>query len=307
MFHNSVLLQEVIENLNVRDGGVYIDATLGGGGMSIAIIERLKKGVLICIDRDIDAIRNFSELIEKKYKIKVSGNMNFKIQKNGLDIFVYLYNDDFRNISECFESIKIEGKVLGIIYDFGVSSFQLDNPDRGFSYMNDSVLDMRMDRRLSVRAEDLLAGLYENELERIFRDYGDEPLSKLIAKEIVKFRKKEKVTKSSQLLGIIAGVVRNHTYLYHHASRIFQALRIAVNDELGAIHLSLPQLPMILDSGGRVEFLTFHSLEDREVKIFFKDRHDFRSIYDKPIRPTDIEIKNNIRSRSAKLRVYEKI
>ena len=303
MFHNSVLLQEVIENLNVRMDGVYIDATLGGGGMSLSIIEKLKRGLLICIDRDSDAIDNFYVRILEKYKLDVKGKVRFKIN----DINIFLYNDDFRNICDILKDSKIKKGILGVIYDFGVSSFQIDNVDRGFSYMQDSNLDMRMDKRLSVRAQDLLNGLYENELTRIFREFGDENLASIIAKRIVEYRKREKIEKSSQLLGIINGVARNHAYLYRHASRVFQALRIAVNDELGAIHLSLPQLPKILDSGGRVEFLTFQSLEDREVKQFFKNRHDFSSIYSKPLVPSKEEVEKNIRARSAKLRIYEKI
>lgn len=299
MFHDSVLLQKVIENLNIRDDSTLVDATLGGGGMSLAIIERLRNGTLICIDQDSDAIDNFYSVINRKYNKDIKVGTEFSI--GGVRIIVH--NGNFRNIADFIGDIKVDG----VIYDFGVSSFQIDNASRGFSYMQDTKLDMRMDKRLTVSAIDLLNGLYEKELAKLFIDFSDEPLSKIIAKKIVELRKREKIEKSSQLLGIIRSVVKNHAYLYRHASRIFQALRIAVNDELGAIHFTLPQLPMILDLGGRVEFLTFNSLEDREIKQFFRNRHDFRSIHDKPIRPTDDEIQKNIRSRSAKLRVYEKI
>ncbi|MHB8443385.1 MAG: 16S rRNA (cytosine(1402)-N(4))-methyltransferase RsmH [Patescibacteria group bacterium] len=351
-YHNSVLLQQVLDNLGIYTVGIYtsgiytsgiytkngdtgniskeriyVDMTLGGGGVSLKIIENLQQGgfrkaTLVSIDVDNDACLNFRKLLDKHFKnIK---DMNTYILVG--DVRVYIVNSNFRNIKSILSGINIESKVNGIVYDLGLSSFQIDNSDKGFSYIENSDLDMRMDKNLKVKASDLINGLYEDELYNIFKKYGEEPFSRIIAKNIIKKRKEKEIVKSDELVKIISYSVkiplkkelesRNKAYLYHHVSRIFQALRIAVNDELGALFDSLHQVPEILEHGGRVEIISFHSLEDRIVKNFFNGSRsneyrsggnkEFISLYKKPIVPETMEIEKNKRARSAKLRVYEK-
>ncbi len=336
-YHNSVLLQQVLDNLGIYTIGmnitdiseerIYIDMTLGGGGVSLKIIENLqkgidegsfKKGTLISIDVDNDACLNFKKFLDKHFK-------NIKYMDTYIavgNIKVYIINSNFRDIKSILSDINIESNVNGIVYDLGLSSFQIDNNDKGFSYSENSDLDMRMDKNLKVKASDLLNGLYEDELYNIFIKYGEEPFSRIIAKNIIKKRKEKEIVTSDELVKIISSSVkiplkrdlgpRNKAYLYHHVSRIFQALRIAVNDELGALFDSLHQVPEILECGGRVEIISFHSLEDRIVKNFFKgtsskgtSSKEFISLYKKPIIPDTAEIEKNNRARSAKLRVYE--
>ena len=382
-YHNSVLLQQVLDNLGIYTAGIYtagidtkngntgdiskeriyVDMTLGGGGVSLKIIENLQKGIeqgrfkeatLVSIDVDSDACLNFRKLLDKHFKNVIHKDTYILVG----NVRVYIVNSNFRDIKSILSHIKIKSnesgsngskskgsrsKVNGIVYDLGLSSFQIDNPDKGFSYSENSELDMRMDKHLKVKASDLLNGLYEDELYNIFTKYGEEPFSRIIAKNIIKKRKEKEIVTSDELVRIISSSVprarisvprnldsrnldsrdlgpRNKAYLYHHVSRIFQALRIAVNDELGALFDSLHQVPEILEHGGRVEIISFHSLEDRIVKNFFKewipqgskpkgskskDNKEFISLYKKPIIPGVLEIKENSRARSAKLRVYE--
>ncbi len=381
-YHNSVLLQQVLDNLgiytssihtvddDIGKGRIYVDMTLGGGGVSLKIIENLrasslgsgslgsrstepeslstnglKYDTLISIDVDNDACLNFKKLLSKHFK-DIKYTDSYIAVGN---VKVYIVNSNFRDIKSILLNTNINGdgyrsddsipKVNGIVYDLGLSSFQIDNEDKGFSYIGNSDLDMRMDKNLKVKASDLLNGLYEDELYSIFTKYGEEPFSRIIAKNIIKKRKEKEIVKSDELVRIISASVRlpvardpknqdsrdrdprNKAYLYHHVSRIFQALRIAVNDELGALFDSLHQVPEILEHGGRVEIISFHSLEDRIVKNFFKGSgslgsgslgsesrpKEFISLYKKPITPGIAEIKENNRARSAKLRVYEYI
>lgn len=301
MYHESVLLQNIIGELALKNLGVYVDATLGGGGVSFEIIDSLEKGSVICLDVDIDAIDNFEKEIYKRYKVKVvNGKCKLK------NINVYLYNKNFSELKEVLKDLNIN-YVNGIVYDLGVSSFQIDNPSKGFSYIKDSPLDMRMDKNLKVTARDLLNGLYEKELYELFKNYSEDPFSKSIARNIVLSRKIKKIEKSSELVEIIRKSVKGQAHLYHHVSRIFQALRIKVNNELGVLKDSLLQLPDILDIGGRVIFITFHSGEDRIVKQYFLSNSDkFLSLYKKPILPDQSEIEKNRRARSSKMRIYEK-
>jgi 16S rRNA (cytosine1402-N4)-methyltransferase len=359
-YHNSVLLQQVLDNLGIYTAGIYtkngdtgdiskeriyVDMTLGGGGVSLKIIENLQKGIeqgsfkkatLVSIDVDNDACLNFRKLLDKHFKNVIHKDTYLLVG----NVRVYIVNSNFRDIRSILSRIKIKSKdsrlkvsghkVNGIVYDLGLSSFQIDNPKKGFSYSENSDLDMRMDKNLKVKASDLLNGLYEDELYNIFTKYGEEPFSRIIAKNIIKKRNEKEIVTSDELVKIISSSVKlpvarisvpkNKAYLYHHVSRIFQALRIAVNDELGALFDSLHQVPEILEHGGRVEIISFHSLEDRIVKNFFKewsphgskpqgsiskDNKEFISLYKKPIIPGVLEIKENSRARSAKLRVYE--
>ena len=300
MYHDTVLLQNIINELDIKQDGVYCDATLGGGSVSFEILKKLNKGVLISLDIDTDAIDYF----KSEFKVKYSTN----IDKNSFvfeDKTVNLVNENFSKLKEVIKDIQVN-KLNGIVYDLGVSSFQIDNPKKGFSYMYDSNLDMRMDKRLKVTARDLINGLYEKELYNIFKIYSEEPFSKEIARNIVKRRKMKSIEKSSELVEIVRRSIRGQAYLYRHVSRIFQALRIKVNNELGVLSDSLLLLPDILESGGRVVFLTYHSGEDRIVKNYFLHNDNFISLYKKPVYPTEEEISINRRARSAKMRVYEK-
>ncbi len=300
MYHESVLLQKVINKLDIKKNGIYIDATLGGGGVSFEILRRLSGGVLICFDIDEDAIKNFKSLFYLEYKTKFKG-MEDSINGNK----IFLFRENFSNIKNSLDTINIS-KIDGIVYDFGVSSFQIDDASKGFSYMQNSILDMRMNKDLKITAQDLVNGMYESELEGIFRIYSEEPFSKQIARNIVKSRKMERIETSDQLVAIIKKSIRNQAYLYHHVSRIFQALRIKINNELGVIFDSLLLLPDILKHGGRVVLITFHSGEDRIVKNYFSESEEFFNLEKKIILPTDEEIFMNKRARSAKMRVYER-
>ena len=298
MYHNAVLFKNIIDNLGIEKGKIYVDATLGGGSITLGIANKLQTGTVIGFDVDINAIENFSNK-----GLQIINPFHFKLK----DVDIYLINANFRKIASELTKIGIN-HVDGVVYDLGVSSFQIDNPNMGFSYKAESLLDMRMDKNLKVTAQDLLMVMYKNELEDMFKKYSDEPFAHTIALNIVKERKKKKIQSSLQLVEIVKSSIRNQTYLYRHVARVFQALRIAVNDELGALNDSLLQLPTLIAYGGRVEIVTFHSIEDRKVKSFFKENTDkFRSLYNNIVYPSDVEINENIRSRSAKLRIYEKI
>ncbi len=300
MYHDTVLLQNIINELDIKQDGAYVDATLGGGSVSFEILKKLKKGSLISLDIDTDAIDHFKSEFRVINGISVEKNSFFCEDKT-----INLVNENFSELKNVVEKLHVK-KLDGIVYDLGVSSFQIDNPNKGFSYMSDSNLDMRMDKRLKVTARDLLNGLYEKELYNMFKVYSEEPFSKEIARNIVKRRKIKSIEKSSELVEIVRRSIRGQAYLYRHVSRIFQALRIKVNNELGVLSDSLLLLPDILESGGRVVFLTYHSGEDRIVKNYFLHNDNFISLYKKPVYPTEEEISINRRARSAKMRVYEK-
>lgn len=298
MKHESVLLNECIENLKIKPQGIYVDATIGGGGHSQKILKRLDGGFLVGFDQDDFAI-NYANNRLKEYS-------NFKIVKS-----------NFRNLKEELNKLGIF-KIDGILFDLGLSSFQIDDRKRGFSYLGDFDLDMRMNQDQAISAKDIINTYSLEQLTTIFRNYGDEKNAYQISKKIIGARP---ITKTSELVKITDEV--NYKVKGHSAKRVFQALRIEVNEELDALKEVLADLNDLLNPGGRIVIITFHSLEDRIVKHFFKENSEvkiikgipvpiepkpnFKIITKKPILPSKEEITNNSRSRSAKLRVAEKV
>lgn len=307
--HTSVLLDETIEGLDIKSDGIYVDGTLGGGGHSSVICSRLsEKGILIGIDRDRDALAAASE------RLKQYSCTRHYVQSNYSDI---------KNVLENLGIDAIDGAVL----DLGVSSFQLDNAERGFSYMNDAPLDMRMSQGDTFTAYDVVNGYTKDELAGIIRKYGEEKWASRIAEFIVKFRKKKPVESTFELVEIIKAAVpaKARRDGPHPAKRTFQAIRIEVNDELGQLRRACDEFCDVLAPGGRLCVITFHSLEDRIVKECFKRRvnpctcppefpvcicgrtADVRKITGKPVVPGEEELEHNHRARSAKLRIIEKL
>lgn len=300
-YHIPALLNKTIELLKVKPDCNYIDATLGGGGHSNEIVN--KGGNLLAIDRDPEAIEYSSTVINDIFKEK---SAMFPGQKP--PIFVW---DNFLNIDKIVESNGFK-PIDGILFDLGVSSHQLEVPQRGFSFNQEGPLDMRMDPRLTVTAEDLINGLNQGELSELFLKLGEEKFSKRIAATICSSRVEKKITTCDQLAQIILKTVprKGKFDRTHPATRVFQALRIAVNDEINALKESLPKSAEMLNTNGRLVVLSFHSLEDGIVKRFFSDqqtREVLKIITEKPIVPSDEEISINPRARSAKLRAAEKI
>lgn len=306
--HTSVLLQETIENLRIKPEGIYVDGTLGGGGHALRIAERLKgTGRLIGIDQDGDAIEAAGKRLEP-YRERIT-----------------LIRDNYCHMKEALQQIGIE-KVDGIVLDLGVSSFQLDNVERGFSYKYDTKLDMRMDTRQSLSAREIINDYSETDLYHMIKDYGEEQFAKNIAKHIVMARKEKPVETTGQLCEIIKAAIpaKMRAAGGHPAKRTFQAVRIACNRELEVLKDSLDQLIDLLNPGGRICIITFHSLEDRIVKSAFRKNEnpctcppDFpvcvcgqvskgKVITRKPILPSEEEVKANQRAKSAKLRVFSK-
>ncbi len=307
--HVSVLLNECIDNLNIKSNGVYVDCTMGGAGHSSEIAKRLSEtGKLICFDQDINAINVARE------RLKEFGDK------------VILVHSNFENIKTELENLGIY-KIDGVLADLGVSSHQLDEASRGFSYMNDAPLDMRMDNRSNISAWDVVNTYSEEELYRIIKDYGEENWSKRIAKFIVEYREAEEIRTTYELVDIIKKAIPKKARIDgpHPAKRTFQAIRIEVNNELGVINKMIQDSVSIMNKGGRICIITFHSLEDRIVKNEFKylnqecicppelpfcqcdKKREIKIITRKPILPSLSEIDNNPRARSAKLRVAEKI
>ncbi|TDP59792.1 16S rRNA (cytosine(1402)-N(4))-methyltransferase RsmH [Aminicella lysinilytica] len=307
--HTPVLLSECIENLNIKPDGIYVDGTLGGGGHSFHICEKLSpEGTLIGIDRDTDAL----EAAEERLK-------EFKCNK----LFVQSNYSDIKSVLTESGIPKIDGALL----DLGVSSFQLDNAERGFSYMQDAPLDMRMNQDDRFTAYDVVNTYDQKELTRVISKYGEERWAARIASFIVERRKEGPITSTAELVDVIKAAIpakarRNGP---HPAKRTFQALRIEVNDELGQLEDAIDEFFDVLNTGGRLCIISFHSLEDRIVKETFNRRADpctcppefpvcvcgkvadVRKISRKPIIPGEEELEGNPRSRSAKLRVCEKI
>lgn len=295
--HIPVLVQEVIEFLKIKENSLYVDGTLGGGGHSEKIIEKLGDGgKLIAIDQDIEALIAAKKRLSR-YKNKI--------------IFV---QDNFRNLELILNQLKID-KVDGILLDLGVSSYQLDNPQRGFSFKKDadSVLDMRMDQRQKLSAIEVINNYREEELRQIFFELGEEPFSRQIARAIVIRRREKPIATANELLDIIRSATPpkyRHTRRVHYASKIFRALRMEVNHELEALRSVLPQAIKRLKKGGRLVVISFHSLEDRIVKHFFREMKNegiVEILTKKPIAPTSEETALNPRADSAKLRAIEKI
>ena len=304
--HTSVLLNETIGSLMVRPDGVYLDGTLGGAGHSSLIASKLTTGHLYGFDQDEDAIKAASERLDE-FKDKVT-----------------VIRDNYRNAVRILKEMGITG-ADGIMLDLGVSSYQFDNGERGFSYNTDAPLDMRMDTRKDLTAAVIVNEYPEEEIRRILRDYGEEKFAHQIASNIVKERSKGRIETTFELNEIIKNSIPAKFRAGGHPSRqTFQALRIACNEELDVLETSLDDMADFLNPGGRLSIITFHSLEDRVVKNAFK-RFDNpcvcppnfpkcvcgriskgKVITRKPIIPTDGEIEDNPRSRSAKLRVFER-
>ena len=305
--HISVLKDEVIENLNLKEDSIIVDGTLGYAGDSSIILERIKKGFLFAFDQD-------SEAIEYSRKKLESIGDNFTIIKS-----------NFVNLKEELNKRGIE-QIDGAIFDLGVSSPQLDNKERGFSYHEDARLDMRMDKDNKLDAYYVVNNYSLNDLTRVFRDYGEDKFSYQIAKKIVNEREHKKIETTLELVEIIKSAVpEKEKRKKHPAKQIFQAIRIEVNHELDVIKPALEQATKMLGVGGRVEVITFHSLEDKIVKKYFKELTevdeklkgmpninpkylpDFKLVVNKAIIPSREELENNNRSRSAKLRIIERI
>lgn len=304
--HKSVLLEESIENLNIINGGVYVDATLGFGGHSSEILKRNKKGKLICFDQDDVAI-NYS----KEKLSKISDNY-------------IIIRSNFVNLKEELNKHKIT-KIDGILFDLGVSSVQLDDKDRGFSFHQDAKLDMRMDTTKDFSAYNVVNEYSYKQLVEIFYKYGEEKYSSSIAKNIVKYREKKTIETTLELVDIIkASIPMKAMREAHPARRVFQAIRIEVNNELEVLKSALEQAIELLDINGRICVITFHSLEDKIVKNTFKKYSEIDSnikslpyipeeylpklkVINKGIVPTKEELDINNRARSSRLRVAEKI
>ncbi|MEE8815060.1 MAG: 16S rRNA (cytosine(1402)-N(4))-methyltransferase RsmH [Lachnospiraceae bacterium] len=306
--HIPVLFEETIENLNIRPDGIYVDGTLGGAGHSHEIAKRLTNGGrLIGIDQDLDAIAAATKHLEE-YKDRVT-----------------IVHDNYEHIPEILRDLGID-RVNGILLDLGVSSYQLDNPERGFSYNTDEPLDMRMDRESAVSARTIVNTYDEAELTRILRDYGEERFAARIAANIVKEREKAPLETTGQLVKIIrASIPMKMQEKYGNpCKRTFQAIRIACNRELDVLQDSISSLIDLLLPGGRIAIITFHSLEDRIVKNAFKTAENpcicppefpvcvcgrkpkGHVVTKKPIVPSEEELKRNKRAASSKLRVFEK-
>ncbi len=306
--HISVLLDESVSALRIRDGGIYVDGTLGGGGHSYEILSRNKNCSLIGIDRDREAIA-----AAKKRLAEFSGR-------------VTLVNDNFSGVKEILRSLGVD-KISGAVLDLGVSSYQLDNAERGFSYMHDAPLDMRMNPDGELTAKDVINSYSVEELTRVFYEYGEEKWSKRIAEFIVNSRQNKEIATTGELVEIIKAAVPKGARADggHPAKRVFQAVRIEVNNELAPLEKAIKDFADMLEKGGRLAVITFHSLEDRIVKNTFKELaqgcvcpKDFpvcvcgrekkiKIITKKPVLPDIGEIGANSRSKSAKLRIAEKI
>lgn len=306
--HTSVLLQETIDGLNIRPDGVYVDGTLGGGGHSYEIASRLSdRGQLIGIDQDEAAITAAGE------RLKEFGDRIIIVRSN------------YRNTKSILQSLQIE-KIDGMMLDLGVSSYQLDTEERGFSYRYDAPLDMRMDKRQTLTARDIVNGYSEMELFRVIRDYGEDKFAKNIAKHIVAARQQSPIETTGRLNEIIKAAIpaKMRAEGGHPSKRTYQAIRIECNKELEVLRDSLEELIGLLNPGGRLCIITFHSLEDRIVKSAFKKAENpctcppsfpvcvcgkvsqGKVITNKPILPGEEELERNSRAKSAKLRIFER-
>ena len=305
--HVSVLLNECIENLNIKPDGIYVDGTMGGAGHSLEIVKKLsEKGMLIGIDRDEEA------LAVAKERLKEFNNVKY-------------VHDNHDNIDEIIKNLNIKG-VDGILLDLGVSSYQIDEKTRGFTYMDDGPLDMRMDKSQKLTAEYIVNNYKEQDLARIIFEYGEEKFSRKIARNICEYRKNKKIETTGELVKIIEksipGKFREKNS--HPAKRTFQAIRIEVNNEIEPLYNTIKNSITALNTKGRLCVITFHSLEDRMVKKAYVDAEGKctcpkdlpycvcgnvslgKIITKKPILPTEEEMENNSRSKSAKLRVFER-
>ena len=303
--HKSVMLEECIEGLSIKPNGIYVDGTMGGAGHSKEIAKRIsKEGLLIGIDRDEEAI------CVAKERLKEFNNIKF-------------VHDNHDNIKNILEKLDITG-VDGILLDLGVSSYQLDQRNRGFSYMKDATLDMRMDKTQELTAKKVINEYSEENLSKIIFEYGEERFSRAIARKIIDYRKNKEIETTDELVKIIEGIVPRRNKEGHPAKRTFQAIRIEVNNEIKPLYQTIIDSIDVLNSGGRLCVITFHSLEDRAVKNAFNDsigkctcppdlpycvcgaKSKGKIITKKPLLPKEAELQENSRSKSAKLRIFEK-
>ncbi len=306
--HKSVLLEETVDSLDIKPDGIYVDGTLGGGGHAYEVCSRLSdKGRLIGIDQDADAIKAASERLAP-FRDKVT-----------------IVRSNYENIASVLSELGI-GKVDGIYLDLGVSSYQLDTVERGFTYREDAPLDMRMDQRNTQTAADIVNTYSEMDLYRIIRDYGEDKFAKNIAKHIVRVRAEKPFETTGELIEVIKAAIPAKVRATggHPAKRTFQALRIELNHELDVLNRSIDTMIDLLNPNGRLSIITFHSLEDRIVKTRFKNNENpcicppgfpvcmcgkksrGSVVTRKPIVPSEQEIEENKRSKSSKLRVFEK-
>ncbi|MBQ2980971.1 MAG: 16S rRNA (cytosine(1402)-N(4))-methyltransferase RsmH [Lachnospiraceae bacterium] len=308
--HKSVLLEETIESLAIKPDGIYVDGTLGGAGHGYEVCKRLSsKGRFIGIDQDTDAIKAATDKLSV-FKDKVQ---------------IDIVKSNYHEISDVLISLGVE-KVDGILLDIGVSSYQLDNAERGFTYKVDAPLDMRMDKSNPMTAKDIVNGYSEMELFRVIRDYGEDKFAKNIAKHIVKAREKKEIETTGELIEAIRAAIPAKIQAAggHPAKKTFQAIRIELNKELEVLEDSIDRMIDLLNDGGRLSIITFHSLEDRIVKNKFRDNENpctcpknfpvcvcgkkskGKNVTRKPIVPSEEEIGANKRSKSSKLRSFER-
>lgn len=306
--HTSVLLDECIQGLNIKPNGIYVDGTLGGAGHSVEICKRLSnEGRLVGIDQDEVAIKTATNKLEAYMDV------------------VTIVRDNYSSYKHIMDTLKIK-KVDGILLDLGVSSYQLDAAERGFSYMKNAPLDMRMDQRQDKTARDIVNNYSEKELSNIFKAYGEERFAGNIARNIIKAREEKIIDTTYELVDLITKSIPNKFQITggHPAKRVFQAIRIELNNELGVLKSTLHDMINSLTNEGRLCIITFHSLEDRIVKEIFREAEDMcicppdfpvctcnrpskgKVITRKPILPTLEELENNSRSKSAKLRIFER-
>jgi 16S rRNA (cytosine1402-N4)-methyltransferase len=308
--HKSVLLEETIESLAIKPDGIYVDGTLGGAGHGYEVCKRLSsKGRFIGIDQDTDAIKAATDKLSV-FKDKVQ---------------IDIVKSNYHEISNVLNSLGVE-KVDGILLDIGVSSYQLDNAERGFTYKVDAPLDMRMDKSNPMTAKDIVNGYSEMELFRVIRDYGEDKFAKNIAKHIVKAREKKEIETTGELIEAIRAAIPAKIQATggHPAKKTFQAIRIELNKELEVLEDSIDRMIDLLNDEGRLSIITFHSLEDRIVKNNFRDNENpctcpknfpvcvcgkkskGKNVTRKPIVPSEEEIGANKRSKSSKLRSFER-
>jgi 16S rRNA (cytosine1402-N4)-methyltransferase len=296
IIHTPVMLEQVLEYLLLKPGQVIVDATFGFGGHSRMISERIgETGTLVGIDRDRESLAAARESLGE-----VSNRIRFA-------------HGNFSDLDRVLKGLSIN-RIDGILFDLGISSFQLSDVDRGFSFQTDGPLDMRMDRDSYISASDLVNNLSEEELSQLLKDFGQERWHNRIARILVQERQRRAITTTGQLSDIVVSAIppkyRRFHYRIHPATRTFQAIRIAVNRELESLEAAITKAIRLLNSGGRICVISFHSLEDRIVKFAFKkfaSEQVIKIITPKPLTPLESQVKDNPRSRSAKLRVAEKI